>query len=206
MGGQYTRVNFFLYIFVENLKLPITFLIQVGNHDQSRIGSKVGTDLADGMTILTALLPGISVTYYGEEIGMVNNDAITYEQGVDPQGCNYPPEQFHSRSRDFERTPFQWDDSVNAGKIFLKTLYGHLKIKKIKINSDIFVLGFNTGAETWLPVNENYKELNLEAQKNQPYSHYTIYRDVRELDKLPVIQNGHHLVDVIGKGTLGLVR
>lgn len=65
--------------------------------------------------MIVTLLPGVSVTYYGEELGMVNNDDITYEEGVDPQGCNYPPEQFHSRSRDFERTPMQWDGTVNAG-------------------------------------------------------------------------------------------
>lgn len=72
--------------------------------------------MIDGMNAVNLLLPGTSITYYGEEIGMVDNYDITYEEGVDPQGCNYPKESFKEMSRDFERTPFQWDDSVNAGE------------------------------------------------------------------------------------------
>lgn len=165
------------------------------------MGSKVGEDLVDGMNALAILLPGTSVTYYGEEIGMVNNYAITYEQGMDPQGCNYPPDQFYFRSRDFERTPFQWDDSVNAGT------FSDLTVQSPKrISRPFFVLGFNTGAEPWLPVHDNYKELNLEAQKGKPYSHHTIYRDLREADKWPAVRSGSSLVEVVGKGTLGVLR
>jgi alpha-glucosidase len=80
------------------------------------VGSRVGSDIIDGMNILLTLLPGTSVTYYGEEIGMIDNTDITYEEGVDPWGCNYPPEEFSIRTRDFERTPFQWDSTVNAGE------------------------------------------------------------------------------------------
>lgn len=91
---------------------------KIGNHDRHRIGSKVGSDLIDGMNALVTLLPGTSVTYYGEEIGMLDNTDITYEEGLDPLGCNYPPEEFASRTRDFERTPMQWDSSTNAGEFF----------------------------------------------------------------------------------------
>lgn len=71
--------------------------------------------MVDGINMLVTLMPGVSVTYYGEEIGMLDNEDITFEEGVDPQGCNFPPDQFKYRTRDFQRTPFQWDDSVNAG-------------------------------------------------------------------------------------------
>jgi len=70
----------------------------------------------DAVNMLVLSLPGAAITYYGEEIGMVDNDDITYENGKDPNGLNFPPEHWHNKSRDFERTPFQWNASTNAGK------------------------------------------------------------------------------------------
>lgn len=58
------------------------------------------------------LLPGIAVTYNGEEFGQEDGE-VTYEQGKDPSARNISI--FESNSRDFERTPIQWDDTVNAG-------------------------------------------------------------------------------------------
>ena len=41
----------------------------------------------DAFNLITMTLPGVAVTYQGEEIGMVNTD-ISYEDTVDPSGCN----------------------------------------------------------------------------------------------------------------------
>nr|CAI5823514.1 unnamed protein product [Callosobruchus analis] len=68
---------------------------------------------ADAFNMLTAFLPGIMVTYNGEEIGMTDGQ-VTCKRGQDPQAkkdCS----TFNETSRDFERTPMQWDDSTNAG-------------------------------------------------------------------------------------------
>lgn len=65
--------------------------------------------------MLVTTLPGTAVTYNGEEIGMSDNTNITYEQGVDPQGCQAGPSRFAERSRDLERSPFQWNNSTSAG-------------------------------------------------------------------------------------------
>ena len=46
--------------------------------------------LMDAFNLITMTLPGVAVTYQGEEIGMVNND-ISYEDTVDPSGCNCGP-------------------------------------------------------------------------------------------------------------------
>jgi len=60
------------------------------------------------------LMPGTSVTYYGEEINM-DNTFVTWEQTQDPQGCNAGPEYYQRFSRDPQRTPFQWNDQPFAG-------------------------------------------------------------------------------------------
>jgi alpha-glucosidase len=74
------------------------------------------------------LMPGTSVTYYGEEINM-DNTFVTWEQTQDPQGCNAGPEYYQRFSRDPQRTPFQWNDQPFAG-IFKLT-----RKKKCKLNN-----------------------------------------------------------------------
>ena len=64
---------------------------------------------------------GVSVVYYGEEIGMVDAD-ISYENTMDPWGCNCGPINYVNCSRDPARTPMQWDGAKNAG--FSQSVYG----------------------------------------------------------------------------------
>nr|XP_040234155.2 alpha-glucosidase-like [Anopheles coluzzii] len=69
-----------------------------GSHDHSRVGSRVGLEHVDQVLTLLHTLPGTSITYYGEEIGMLDfKDAQLYD------------------NRDPNRTPMQWDNSVSAG-------------------------------------------------------------------------------------------
>jgi alpha-glucosidase len=87
---------------------------KVGNHDQGRVANRFRPELIDAISMMIQLLPGVSVTYYGEEIGMTNT-FITWEQTQDPWGCNFGPESYMNVSRDPERTPMQWDRETNAG-------------------------------------------------------------------------------------------
>lgn len=66
--------------------------------------------------MLSMILPGMAVTYNGDEIGMVDKRDITWEATQDPQACSAGKEKYVSVSRDPERTPFQWDKTKNAGK------------------------------------------------------------------------------------------
>ena len=50
--------------------------------------------------------------YYGEEIGMENNDPKRKEDVKDPIGRTGWPQE---KGRDGERTPMQWDAAPNAG-------------------------------------------------------------------------------------------
>ncbi len=130
-------------------------MIQLGNHDQWRIGSRTKPELIDAFNIITMTLPGVAVTYNGEEIGMVNNFDISFEDSVDPQGCNCGPDHYADPfcSRDFERTPMQWTGSEKNA-------------------------GFSEADKTWLPVNENYQTVNVESEKEDPNSHLNIYKQV----------------------------
>lgn len=65
---------------------------------------------------ITQLMPGVSVMFNGEELGM-DNMHYTWEQTVDPQGCNAGPENYDKVSRDICRSPFQWDNSTSAGDL-----------------------------------------------------------------------------------------
>jgi alpha-glucosidase len=83
----------------------------LGNHDQPRVASRVGSSQARIAAMLLLTLRGTPTIYYGDEIGM--RDVPIAEEAIrDPQGLNMPDKNL---SRDPARTPMQWDNSENAG-------------------------------------------------------------------------------------------
>ena len=74
--------------------------------------------MVDGMNMLNLLLPGTCVTYQGEELGMEDMMEIRLDQTKDIQALTVDPSIYKEWTRDPERTPFQWDASRHAGKIF----------------------------------------------------------------------------------------
>jgi len=81
----------------------------LGNHDKTRIATRVGREQARIAQMLLLTLRGTPTCYYGDEIGM-QNVPIPHEQLRDPV-ARFSPEH----SRDYERTPMQWSTSANAG-------------------------------------------------------------------------------------------
>ncbi|KAK0161426.1 hypothetical protein PV327_009897 [Microctonus hyperodae] len=151
----------------------------VGNHDNHRVAFRLGIKRADQLSMLAGVLPGIGIIYNGDEIGMEDLN-LTYAQTVDPAGCNAGPNRYYLYSRDPERTPFQWDDTLSAG--------------------------FSTSNVTWLPVNPNYKTLNLAAQKTSNVSHYAIFKKLVALKSQPIMRNGTTQLILVGNNVLGVVR
>lgn len=148
--------------------------IFLSNHDNSRLVSRFGNDSPEFRTPSTQMLNtfllsmrGTPYTYYGDELGMTNIDMPTIEEYVDVSAlgdyerslaAGTDMEEFMNElnyySRENGRTPMQWDDSQNAG--------------------------FSKG-EPWKKVNENYKEINVEAQEADPNSVLNHFRTMTRL-------------------------
>ena len=149
----------------------------IENHDEPRGVSRFLPDYARNpmgkkmLGTVSLLLRGIPFIYQGQEIGMTNahwgsigefNDINTKDQyrvaldaGLTEQQALAACEKM---SRDNARTPMQWDSSPNAG--------------------------FTTGTP-WLKVNDNYRDINVAAQENDPDSVLNYYRRLTALRKAP---------------------
>jgi len=128
----------------------------LSNHDIVRSYVRYGDGqhnqaIAKLMASLYLTLRGTPIMYYGEEIGMENNDPVRKEDVKDPIGrVGWPQE----KGRDGERTPMQWDDGPNAG--------------------------FARGTP-WLPVPPSYKTVNVASELKDPSSILNIYRSLLAL-------------------------
>ena len=83
----------------------------LGNHDRSRIASRVGAAQARVAAMLLLTLQGTPTLYNGEEIGMTDV-AIPPAEVQDPAELRQPGQ---GEGRDPERTPMPWDGSPEAG-------------------------------------------------------------------------------------------
>lgn len=65
--------------------------------------------------MMQMVLPGTSVSYMGDEIGM-EDTFIRWDQTLDPPALNAGPERYLRFTRDPARTPFQWGTCTSGGK------------------------------------------------------------------------------------------
>jgi alpha-glucosidase len=129
----------------------------LSNHDQPRHfwRYRAGAWTEARAKVAAAMLLTIRGTpflYYGEEIGMTC-ERIPRAALRDPLGIATWP--LRSLGRDSERTPMQWDSSVNAG----------FSLDPSKVS-----------AEPWLPVNSDYASRNAAAQEGDPGSLLSWYK------------------------------
>jgi alpha-glucosidase len=141
----------------------------ISNHDivrsYTRWGDGVHNDeIAKMMAAMYLTLRGTPILYYGEEIGMENNDPKRKEDVQDPQGRRGWPKEI---GRDGERTPMQWNGSKNAG--------------------------FTKG-KPWLPVAPNYKTHNVAAESKHAESILNFYTKLLELRRTePALRDGEYV-------------
>lgn len=106
----------------------------------------------------------------------MENGEVTFEQGDDPNGCKNET-SFNDLSRDFERTPYHWDTSKNAG--------------------------FSDADKTWLPVSAKYLETNLAAENiEDAESHYHIYQDLLKLRQQEPFKSGKTKIVAVSHNVL----
>lgn len=113
---------------------------------------------------------------------MTDNRDITYEQSDDPQVRQTNETVFQQFSRDPARTPFQWDNTTNAGFS-------------------------NSPTGTWLPVHANFQQVNLQAQKAADKSTYKLYKTLIELRReKSVLKIGGFLSRELNEMLFGFTR
>lgn len=156
----------------------------LSNHDSARQVSCYGDAVnyrEESAKLLATLIhttPGTPFIYQGEEIGMTN---VMFDT-IEDYNCCYTKGDYHSmtekgaspeeaikvlapRSRDNARTPYQWDESENAG--------------------------FTSG-KPWLKLNPEYKEINLKKDRKSKGSIFAYYQKLIRLRReLPAITEGN---------------
>ena len=123
----------------------------LGNHDKSRLSTRVG-GLAQARlaALLLLTLRGTPTLYYGDEIGM-HDGVIPDDRIQDPWERRVPG---LGLGRDPCRTPMQWSAGVGAG--------------------------FTSG-HPWLPIAADFSSVNVLSQSSDPNSMLSLYRRLIEL-------------------------
>jgi alpha-glucosidase len=123
----------------------------LGNHDQPRIAARVGGQQTRNAAMLLLTLRGTPTMYYGDEIGL-GRVPVAPDQMRDPWEKREPG---LGVSRDPWRTPMQWEDSPGGG--------------------------FTTAPRSWLPLDPNYRQQNVQQLQADPDSLLQLYRRLIEL-------------------------
>lgn len=138
-----------------------------------------GEQWVDIMEMIQLSIPGVSVTYQGEEIGMTDYE-LTWAETVDPAACLRPQEVFQQYTRDPARTPFQWDSSSHAG--------------------------FTNYSKPWLPVSTSYETVNVEVEQRAEWSHLKVFNALMQLRESKDFQNCHYTTAVLGNNVFAILR
>ncbi|HEV8558819.1 MAG TPA: alpha-amylase family glycosyl hydrolase [Actinophytocola sp.] len=150
----------------------------LGNHDRSRIATRVGPAQARVAAMLLLTLRGTPILYYGDEIGLpdvpVPPDLVQdpFERRVPGIGVG----------RDPARAPMRWSPAPNAGFC-------------------------PPHATPWLPVPDGAEWPNVHAQQDDPGSVLALYRDLIALRRCePALSTGDFTLLGAEAGVLSYLR
>ena len=147
----------------------------IENHDTPRVVSTLGNDKeyiyesSTSLALMYFMMEGTPFIYQGQELGMTNakfnnieeyNDVrakSVYEDKIkNGRTIDEALRELNASSRDNTRTPMQWDSSKNGG----------------------FTVG-----NSWLKVNENYEDINVEKQLKDSNSVLNFYKNIIKIRK-----------------------
>ncbi len=167
----------------EELRGKAWNMLYIENHDHPRIISRYGSEKfwkESGKMLAVSYLfqQGTPFVYQGQEIGMLNwqpEDEDMYEDVQSRYQAQHTLAKMDKdkrlkrlwrASRDSARTPVQWDATENGG--------------------------FTTG-KPWFYVNQNYRDINVAQQEQDPDSILNFYRKAIALRQaLPAIRWGKY--------------
>ena len=175
--------------------------IYLGNHDQPRMLTRWGNDTPEFRDYSSKMLSTFLLTmratpyyYFGDELGMNNIkfdkiedykdiESINWYKGIQKEGGDLKTflESQKIAARDNGRTPFQWDNTANAG--------------------------FSTGTP-WLKVNPNYTAVNVSAEEAKPDSPLNYFRKLTKLrkDNLVLVYGKYTLLDADNESIYSYTR
>lgn len=175
--------------------------VYLGNHDFPRMVSRWGNDSPEFREISSKMLTTFLLTmrgtvyyYFGDELGMTNirfdniedyRDIMTINlhKLISSEGGDLDEFMWSQKiiGRDNGRTPFQWNDSENAG--------------------------FTSGTP-WLKVNPNYKEINAAAEEkdtNSPLNYFRSFIKFRK-ENLELIYGKSEYYDLENESVFAYTR
>ena len=120
-------------------------ILALGNHDRSRLATRIGTAQTRVAAMLLMTLPGAPIVFYGDELGLTDQpvprdrqrDFFAFSEG--------------GVSRDPIRTPMPWDVTPNAG------------------------FSAAEEDQLWLPISKDWQSLNVQTQLADPGSLLNLY-------------------------------
>jgi alpha-glucosidase len=122
-------------------------VLALGNHDRSRLASRIGRAQARVAAMLLLTLRGTPVLLYGDELGMVDHP-VPRERQRDRFGLLFEDGVSH----DPTRTPMPWNAGPNGG------------------------FSSAPEPDLWLPVGGDYETVNVDAQAADERSMLSLYR------------------------------
>ncbi|MDA3904651.1 MAG: alpha-glucosidase [Bacteroidales bacterium] len=153
-----------------------------GSHDMPRLHSRLAEEnpnRAYALAVLMLTAKGVPFIYFGEEIGMKNHIANSFDEIRDVQGVtNYhlaieegkTAEEAliigNKHNRDKSRSPMQWNTDTLAGF---------------------------SSSKSWIPLNPDYETLNVAIQENDLESMLSKYKQLIALrNSEPALQYGDY--------------
>jgi oligo-1,6-glucosidase/alpha-glucosidase len=174
----------------ESFSEPFMPVYVFSNLDRRRSIKRLGDEVrkAKLLYLLQFTVRGVPCMYYGEEIGMTDAK-FPFGTAIDPIPHKFkhvprfiPDSIGFLINRDEVRTPMQWNAARNAG--------------------------FSTAEKTWLPVHENFRQVNVEAENKDAASLLNTVRTLLQIrSQVHALHEGSlELMENLPENVLGYTR